>query len=330
MSAHALGSSLAGSLLVGWGLVVVAVLGCSRAEPEPPTEVAARRVESTAFVDGVHKDASESMRAFEQEPRPEAESPSAAEGSEQVQPSAEVVTGQGFAAAPLEAPSERAVVCNAELMLTDESVQATADEVVALVAEAAGYVDSREQRHVDSKVTEVRLVLRVPAKRFDQVLARVKETGRVLQERVEAQDVTLEVADVKARLRAQRQLEERLLALLGNSDKIKDLLEVERELARVRSELERLVGRETAFANLTAYGTLTASIVSEEQPAVAASEGVSSRFKNAGRDATEASIVVLTTLIRVAGALLPLLPLPVFLYLALQWRRRRRHMGLQA
>src|SRR5690606_37531964 len=100
-------------------------------------------------------------------------------------------------------------------------------------------VASRDEQHAGAHVTESVLVLRVPAPDFDRVLAELKREGDVVRETLSGQDVTAEYTDNAARLRAQRVLEERLLALSGSQQGVKDLLEVERELTRVRAEIER-------------------------------------------------------------------------------------------
>jgi hypothetical protein len=63
--------------------------------------------------------------------------------------------------------------------------------------------------------------------------------GRVVSSNVQSEDLTRVFVDTEAQLRAKRTLRERLETLLANqSGDIGDLLAVERELARVQSELD--------------------------------------------------------------------------------------------
>jgi len=63
--------------------------------------------------------------------------------------------------------------------------------------------------------------------------------GRVTASNVSAEDLTRAITDTEARLRAKRTLRERLEVLLQNqSGDVGDLLQVERELARVQAELD--------------------------------------------------------------------------------------------
>jgi Domain of unknown function (DUF4349) len=228
------------------------------------------------------------------------------------------------------AASERKVIHRAELTLSSNDVRDTADQVVELVQRAHGYVAQRDERHSEAHVVQSQLVLRVPAPNFERVLAEVKARASVVQERVTGDDVTEEFSDVAARLRALTTMEERLLALTSSRDAVKDLLEVERELQRVRGEIERLSGRRQWLENQTAFARIELGIVSPDQPAAAGTESLLSRFGNAFADGLESSVVVLLGLIRVALTLAPFVPLAVFVVLVYRALRRRRKAHLHA
>jgi len=74
----------------------------------------------------------------------------------------------------------------------------------------------------------------------------------VKERRVEREDKTLQVVDVEARLKNLGELRDRLRALLANrSGALKDILETERELARVQGELDSMAAQRKALANET-------------------------------------------------------------------------------
>jgi len=83
----------------------------------------------------------------------------------------------------------------------------------------------------------------VPAGRFDEVVAGLRPMGRLESVNVNAQDVGEEYVDVTARIDNARRLEQRLIGLLATrTGKLKDVLDVEQTLARVREEIERYEG----------------------------------------------------------------------------------------
>ena len=86
--------------------------------------------------------------------------------------------------------------------------------------------------------------MRVPVAQFDSFLDAVSKLGVAENRKQTAQDVTEEYVDLEAQITNKKRLEERIVALLKDSTgKIKDVIEVERELARVRGEIEQMEGR---------------------------------------------------------------------------------------
>jgi hypothetical protein len=105
------------------------------------------------------------------------------------------------------------------------------------------------------------LEVKVPATRFDDLVAGLRPLGRVESVNVSAQDVGEEYVDVTARIGNARRLEERLIDLLATrTGKLQDVLNVERELARVREEIERYDGRLRYLKSRAALSTLTVSL----------------------------------------------------------------------
>ena len=89
---------------------------------------------------------------------------------------------------------------------------------------------------------------RIPVKNYRTFLEDLKELGVPEHFRETTEDVTAQYVDLDARIRNKKQLEGRILELLGRTvGKVSDLIEVERELGRVRGEIERM---ESMFRSL--------------------------------------------------------------------------------
>jgi len=94
--------------------------------------------------------------------------------------------------------------------------------------------------------------------RFDQAVERLKALGKVEAVNVSVQDVGEEYVDVSARKANAQRLETRLLDLLATrAGRLEDVLNVERELARVREEVERYQGRLQFLRQHAAMSALT-------------------------------------------------------------------------
>ncbi|HEX2735898.1 MAG TPA: DUF4349 domain-containing protein [Polyangiaceae bacterium] len=239
--------------------------------------------------------------------------------------------GDGAASPTADAQSaERKVINREELTLSSRDVQGVADRAVEIVRAAHGYVASRDDQHTDDQVVQSSLSVRVPKDAFDDVVFKLKSDVQVIDEHKKGQDVTEEFTDVAARLKAQSTLEERLLALTASRDAVKDLLEVERELARVRTEIERLTGRKQWLENQVAFATIDLQIWSPDQPRVGGTESIGSRFASAFSDGMEIAVEVTTGLIRMAFAFAPVTPIGLAVYFCYVAIRRRRNQRLQA
>ena len=105
------------------------------------------------------------------------------------------------------------------------------------------------------------LEVKVPAARFDDLISGLRPLGRVENVNVTAEDVGEEFVDVTARIANAKRLEERLIDLLATrTGKLQDVLNVERELARVREEIERHEGRLRYLKSRTALSTLSIAL----------------------------------------------------------------------
>ncbi|ASQ91244.1 hypothetical protein CHL67_10265 [Prosthecochloris sp. GSB1] len=121
------------------------------------------------------------------------------------------------------------------------------------------YLSSDEQYKFDDRI-EQRLVLRVPADNFGALLADLEQNvERFDSKRVSARDVTEEYIDVSQRLRVKRETEKRYLEVLSKAKNVSDILEAERYIGQVRSEIESLEGRLQYLENRIGFSTLTIS-----------------------------------------------------------------------
>lgn len=105
--------------------------------------------------------------------------------------------------------------------------------------------------------TGSRVVVRVPAAKFDELFEFARGQGRVLAESRSADDVTEEFVDLGIRLDNARKARERLTEILQKADKVEDILRVEAELRRLTDEIERMEGRRKFLADQVAMATLT-------------------------------------------------------------------------
>ena len=221
---------------------------------------------------------------------------------------------------------ERKIIRDADINLEVAS-PAEGQRKLGTIAEAhGGFVvtsETRLQDNVarDSQPAEIATVqLRVPASHFDAALAEIRAIGnRVRAEKQTGKDVTEEFIDLDARLRTQRALEAQFLEIMKRADKVSDALEVQTELATVRTEIEQVEGRRRFLENQAALSTINVTL---QPPASLVSVNTSGFFagiKSAFGDGIDIAAAIILGIISFSIALLPVLLL-IVLPLVLVWR----------
>lgn len=131
--------------------------------------------------------------------------------------------------------------------------------------------------------TSAELSLRIVPAQAGRLIATLEGLGRVTRHEMSQTDRTNEVVDYQARLANQKALRDRLRALVaGKVDKVHDLLEVERELARVQGEIDSLEGQIRAALAVTEKINFE---ISFHSPASIAHPGTWSPVRHAWSDA---------------------------------------------
>jgi hypothetical protein len=218
----------------------------------------------------------------------------------------------------------RKVIRDGEISIQIKSYGPARQAIEALVQKLGGYISGSRVDHGDQDSATAEIALRVPADRFDEALASLARLGAVLQESTRASDITEQYYDVKARLANAKRVESRLVELAKQTGKVSDLLEVEREMARVREQIELFEGKMHLFDNQVELSTIVVHLYMREKGLVNAPT-----FGEDARDTITQSWRALRGfargLVLVGVALLPWAPLIVLLvWLLFRWRARRR------
>lgn len=251
---------------------------------------------------------------------------------------------QGGSGASMTAPTaaagdlERAArktVRGADLGIAARDVAEAEQRAAAVMEELGGYVASSDRSvpAADDELGEpaVNMVLRVPSDRFTVAIGRLEELGsRVLEKRVHSDDVTEEFIDLKARLVAQRALETQFLEILRQARSVKDALEVNVQLADVRTNIEKLEGRQRFLENQTSISTIKLGITHGAPLVRAGRFAFGDSIERAGADLLNVSAAIVHGGIRLMGVMTPIFVLvvaPALLVLRALFRRRRRQLA---
>jgi hypothetical protein len=164
-------------------------------------------------------------------------------------------------------PGTAAVSLNPMLVRTGravlqvDSLEEGIARVRALARHVGGIVGNTTITAGTEETRRAEMELRIPSANFDDAVGGLSPIGRVQSVNVGAEDVGEEYTDVSARVANARRLEARLLDLLSNrTGRLEEILNLEREVARVREEIERYEGRLRYLRTRASVSVLTLTL----------------------------------------------------------------------
>lgn len=126
------------------------------------------------------------------------------------------------------------------------------------------------------------VTIRVPNQYFDAFINDLsKGVSYFDRKEISAQDVSEEFVDLKARLKAKQTLEKRYLELLSKANKVSEILEIEKELASIREEIEAKQGRLQYLENRVAMSTIMIEMYTEKAQGTGTTISYGSKMWNA-------------------------------------------------
>ena len=178
-------------------------------------------------------------------------------------------------------------------------------KVRQVASQLGGYIANSSIVGGRDQVRSATLEVKIPAAKYDQAVGALGGIGKVESVNTSVEDVGEEFVDINARVANAKRLEERLVNLLATrTGKLEDVLAVERELARVREEIERSEGRIRYLKTRAAISTLSVT-VHEPMPILGQNPGdnpIVGAFKQAWRN----FVGFVAWLIASLGVLIPL------------------------
>jgi hypothetical protein len=168
------------------------------------------------------------------------------------------------------AAPDRYLIRNAILDVEVKDARDAHAKLLTDVKGARGYLSNLQETVDPLGSRTVTLQVRVPANRFDGSMEALARLGRVMHKEVTAEDVTEEYVDTESTLRNMNRTESRLLEHLSKTGRLSDTLLVEKELTRVRQEIEQREGRLRFLSHRVQFSTVDVTLreAAKMQPAV--------------------------------------------------------------
>ncbi|MBN1544365.1 DUF4349 domain-containing protein [Candidatus Woesearchaeota archaeon] len=216
--------------------------------------------------------------------------------------------------------AELKIIRNAQMSLEVDDYFIASQKVEAYARKYGGYVSNSDARADDNSRRSGTVTIRVPEIHFDAVLAELSLLGDIQSKNTDGSDVTEQYIDLQARINNSKAHEARLVKMYQNASNVNEMMNVERELSRVRGDIERMQGQLRYMDNRVEMSTITVTLY--EPAPVVKQWGIWQSVKNA----LNHSLTTLRWMIELIGWLLPLAVLGTLIGLLVKWgvRRRRR------
>ena len=210
---------------------------------------------------------------------------------------------------------QRKIIHTATLTLVVEHFDPVPEEVAALVDRFGAYVARSQITGAAGSLRRGQWTVRVPVERYEAFLLAAGKLGEIHNLNSDSQDVTEEYYDVEARIRNKKQEETRLNDLLAKAaGRLDEVLTLEREITRVRGDVEQLEGRLHVLDSVTAMSTVNLEISEIKEFVPGEPVSYRTRVRRAWEDSLAALLsigqslsVLLVALSPWIGVLLPLL-----------------------
>jgi hypothetical protein len=163
------------------------------------------------------------------------------------------------------AAQARMVIKTASLSLRVRNVGAAFARAIQLAETGGGYVQSSSQSAEGGDRAD--LTLRVPPEGFLPLIAALESLGTEESKSIGGQDVTEEYYDLDAELQNKLEVRSRLFQLLARAAKVSDAVQVEEQLERVGSDVNRIKGRMKYLQTMVGLSTVNLKLYSEARPA---------------------------------------------------------------
>ena len=152
----------------------------------------------------------------------------------------------------------RDIIYTAWISVETADVAAAAAQANSIIQGLGGFTFSQDTRTQDRAYTT--LTFKVRPEQFSTALERLSNVGELVEQSVNAEDVTDIVVDLNSRISTAEISVNRLREFLSQATDVEGVAELERELASRETDLERLRGQLRSLRDRVDLATITLSI----------------------------------------------------------------------
>ncbi len=170
----------------------------------------------------------------------------------------------GEVGSPPTAAGDRQFVVSGSVTLTVEDVRRAVRDAAMIVERVGGHVQERVEEGDGEGSGSAFLVVRIPSEEVTATLEQLEQLGTVTDTRLTSTEVTAQVRDLEARIRALKVSVARLEDLLARAGSISDIVQAEQMLTERQADLESLESQRAGIAAQVDMATFRLDIWTEE------------------------------------------------------------------
>lgn len=246
-----------------------------------------------------------------------------------VEPAMNRASDQDASAAPQEPYEgrERKLTYSGNVSLRVDSLEETGKTLEALITARKGYISNTNMNLATETTRYASWTLRIPVAAFSETMDALSQLGVVQSSSRGVDDVSANFYDTETRLKNKKKAEERLLGILKTSTQVADVIAVEKELNRIREEIDVQEGQLKYLTHQIAMSTIN---LNAEESGAASVNHWSLRVKTFFSDLFDTFLISARSVVMFAGAVLPWLPFAWLVYIIFRklwrYRKKRKHL----
>lgn len=156
---------------------------------------------------------------------------------------------------------ERKIIYTANSTISVDNVEESVDSIRALL------IDGEWIERSQTSESSAQIVLRIKSNRLNGFMEKLSEIGNVNISTVSSEDVSLSYYDTTLRKQTLENEYARLNELLKSADNISDILTINKRLAEIDSELQKLQNKLNTYDSLIEYSRVTVTVYQKgEEP----------------------------------------------------------------
>ncbi len=220
---------------------------------------------------------------------------------------------------------KRMIIRSGTMNLEVDKYDDTESKIKEITNRFNGYITNTTSSLNASGKKQGTITIRVASDKFDGVLSELSQIGKVMNQNISGKDVTEEYMDSEARVKTQRELENRLLKLLEEKTaRLTDVVDVEQKLAGVRENIEKTEGRMRYLKDQALYSTLAVSVYEPSMLVTSTGGGFFYELGRGFEKGLTGFTAVLSALITFIIAFLPVLVILYLIYVLVRKYLRKR------